>query len=210
MKVSSLTEARQARPSAARAREDQPTTLGARAQAPPATGTLDLERVFFEHARRVRGFLLRLGVGAHDVDDLVSETFLIAHERRSAFDPSRPPIPWLFGIAFNRVRRYRRRAWLFQLLGSSLAAEPPPPEPMDLERRLIQAEDVDRVRRVLAGMRPDRRALLVMRDLEDLSTQEMAVVLEIPVGSVYSGLHHARQEFLRAYRRLLAREARHE
>src|SRR5262249_20360811 len=80
----------------------------------PAARVVDGGRAY-EHAGRVRAFLLRIGVAAADAEDLTAETFLIAHEERDRFDASREVLPWLFGIAAVLARRYRRRRWALRL-----------------------------------------------------------------------------------------------
>jgi RNA polymerase sigma-70 factor (ECF subfamily) len=164
-----------------------------------AEATLDLRRAFFDHGQRIRGFLERLGHTRADAEDLASEAFLIAHEHRHRFDPSRPVLPWLFGIAVNVSKKHRRRQWMKRLLQVALARESHD-ESDDLERTLVDREDQGRVRRTLAEMPEVKRSLLVLREYEDLSAEEIGAALGMPVNSVYSGLHYARKEFLRRYR----------
>jgi RNA polymerase sigma-70 factor (ECF subfamily) len=169
--------------------------------------SFDLRRAFHEHADRLHGFLTRLGVDRDEAEDLVSETFLIAHRSRGRFDETRSLRPWLYGIAANLARRHRRKKWLWRALSSravsDLTAEPPPP---DLERSLLEAEDKWRVQKTLASMPEKKRMVLVMREYEDLSTAEIAEALGIPENTVYSSLHYARKEFVRRYRQQLVLE----
>lgn len=68
----------------------------------------------------------------------------------------------------------------------------------DPETLLLQAADVSLVDQAIEDL-PDRfRQLLVLRELEGLSYQELAAVLEIPIGTVMSGLSRARQAFRKA------------
>ncbi|MCY7342377.1 MAG: hypothetical protein LH603_11180 [Pseudonocardia sp.] len=65
-------------------------------------------QLYDRHAAPVRGYLARR-VGADLADDLVAQTFLVAFDKRTTFDLSRPDArPWLFGIATALVRRHRR------------------------------------------------------------------------------------------------------
>lgn len=190
-----------------------PTRTAAPARAPAAppeaAGALDLKMAFFEHAVRLQRFFTRIGVSTAEAEDLTSETFLVAYEKQDRFDQSRPLLPWLFGIAAHLLRRHRRRAWLRTLVGLAVAREADPPDlsSTDLERTLLEAEDALRVRKTLAAMPRKKRVLLVLREYEGLSAQEIGAVLEMPVESVYSALHYARKEFLRRYRQQLFLEA---
>lgn len=172
----------------------------------PCPEALDLGKAFCEHAGRLRAFLIRLGVPSRELDDLVSETFLIAHEQRGRFDGSRAILPWLFGIAFNVHRNHRRSAWLRRLLGFSTDHEASVHPGGDPEHGLLVAEECARVQRALAAMPAHKRGLLVLREFEGLKAAEIALALGIPEGSVHSGMHAARKDFLRRYRRLLVLE----
>jgi RNA polymerase sigma-70 factor (ECF subfamily) len=69
---------------------------------------------------------------------------------------------------------------------------------MDPESRLLHAADTALIEQTLREL-PDRfRELLVLRELEELSYQELAAVLGMPIGTVMSGLSRARQAFRRA------------
>jgi RNA polymerase sigma-70 factor (ECF subfamily) len=65
----------------------------------------------------------------------------------------------------------------------------------DPEKLLLHTDDVALIRRTLHKL-PDRfRELLVLREFEDLSYRELAEVMEVPIGTIMSGLSRARQAF---------------
>ncbi|HWC38065.1 MAG TPA: RNA polymerase sigma factor [Acidimicrobiales bacterium] len=89
------------------------------------------------------------------------------------------------------VRRIAVRQALRMAGDSRMVSVPEPPE-------VPVAPDVDTgidVRETLSRMSPSQRALLVLRDLEDLSERESAELLGVPEGTVKSGLHRARESF---------------
>lgn len=169
--------------------------------------TLDLRAAYYELSGRLRAFLQRAGWSAADADDLVSETFLIAHQRLDQFDPARPVFPWLIGIAINRARNLRRRRWFRSLLTLGLRNEPARESERDPEQAMIEAEDADRVRRALAMLSERKRMILVLREFEHLSAKQIAEVLNLDPASVHSTLHHVRKDFLKKYRQLLFLES---
>jgi RNA polymerase sigma-70 factor (ECF subfamily) len=190
--------------------ERPPRTVDPTATAPLAVvpGALDLKRAFFEHAGRVESFLRRLGIPPADAADLCSEVFLVAHQRRGSFDPLRPVLPWLLGIAVHLAQRHRRRLWVRRLVGRALERDGESVEPSAIpEQALLAAEDRRRVRRTLAELPDKKRVLLVLREFEELSAEEIGQALGMPEASVYSALHYARKEFLRKYRQRLCLEA---
>src|SRR5207244_3816001 len=90
---------------------------------PAAFGTL-----FDRYATTLHRYFLRR-VGAADADGLMGETFLIAFERRGAYDTARPDArPWLYGIATNLVARHRRSEARRLRATARLGARPEPDE----------------------------------------------------------------------------------
>jgi RNA polymerase sigma factor (sigma-70 family) len=139
------------------------------------------ERLFELHFDAVYGYLARR-VGPELARDLAAETFTQAFAGRSRFDPRRgEPRAWLFGIAQNLLRRNRR----------------------DEERRLRAFARVDapredtpaeepRLASALEALATHERDALLLYAWADLSYDEIAEALAVPVGTVRSRLHRAR------------------
>ncbi|HEY4226677.1 MAG TPA: sigma-70 family RNA polymerase sigma factor [Pseudolysinimonas sp.] len=138
----------------------------------------------------------RIGAAA---DDVMSETFLVAFERRAAFDQSvQDARPWLYGIATTLLKKHRRQeaqAWKGLVAGA--AAEKAvvadgPDDRLDAElgiRRLATA-----IRRMNAR---DRDALLLYA-WGDLDYEGVARAMDVPVGTVRSRLNRARRQLRQA------------
>ena len=127
-----------------------------------------------------------------------------------------------FLAAFNRLGRFRRegtfRAWLLQITHNTAlnALARRRPEPVDPAERLgdeaapegertpvwqlEQRERAERLEMKLASLRPPHRVVLVLRDLEGLSYEEIARVTDTPIGSVKGRLHRARGELIELLR----------
>ena len=141
--------------------------------------------VFDRHFDAVHGYLQRR-IGRDLADDLAAETFARAFDRRRRYDLRYPDArAWLLGIATNVMRRHwrteRRR-----LEAVSRAAAQPAPEGAG---EAVRAE-------LLAALRllshRDREAVLLFA-WADLSYEEIAVAMEVPVGTVRSRLARARR-----------------
>jgi RNA polymerase sigma-70 factor (ECF subfamily) len=137
---------------------------------------------------------LRRRVGTAAADDLASETFAIAFARWDSFDQSRPPRPWLYGIASNLAqhqwRSERRKLLAYARTGVD-------PVTSDLDDALGRA-DADAQRRqlaaALAALRDEDRDILLLHAWAELSDAEIAAALSLPVGTVKSRLHRTRAQ----------------
>lgn len=148
--------------------------------------------------------LRRLGLRGRDIEDGVQDVFVVVHRRLADFDPERPIRPWLFGIAYRIVIKGMRRVGTRaeRLVGDvdAIGMDAPADE---------QIEEGQRRALVLAALErlePERRAVLVMHDMDGHGAPEIAQALEIPVNTVYSRLRLARKDFVAAIGRLRVRE----
>jgi RNA polymerase sigma-70 factor (ECF subfamily) len=140
--------------------------------------------VFERHFDAVHGFIARR-VGTQLADELAAETFTRAFDHRATFDRTNADSrPWLLGIATNLMRRHwrterRRLRALERVAGSGAAGS---------EGRVAQGD-------VLAALRDlsrDEREALLLLAWADLSYEQIAVALDVPIGTVRSRLSRAR------------------
>jgi RNA polymerase sigma-70 factor (ECF subfamily) len=157
--------------------------------------------LFDRHAPYVYRYLARR-LGNQAAADLVAETFLAAFRRRHRYDTTRQDaLPWLYGIATKLVGQHRREEARELRLRRSLVPEPNEDFPAD---RVADRVLADRMRRplldALAGLAPADRDVLLLVAAEQLTYHEVAIALEIPVGTVRSRLHRARRAVRAALR----------
>lgn len=139
---------------------------------------------------------LQLLGSREDAKDVAQETLIRLVRSMDRFDPSRSITPWVAAIARNLVvdfvrrRRVRRADSLEALLaggGVDLQDAVDSPE-VSAERRELQG----RVARAVRRLPPLYREVIVLRDYQDLTYEEIAAALDIPRGTVMSRLHRAR------------------
>jgi RNA polymerase sigma-70 factor (ECF subfamily) len=167
---------------------------------------LDLLSIHEEHAQFVWLSLQRLGVRTTDIEDLLQEVFIVVHKRLATFDGSARMTTWLFGIclrvaAAHRRRAYNRRESIVPAPADEALADSASPEDLASNRQ-AQA----RLAAILDTMDLEKRAIFVMFELDELSCEEIAEILGVPLGTVYSRLHAARKAFGAAVARFEARE----
>ena len=128
---------------------------------------------------------------AHDV---VQDAFVQAYVKLESFERSSAFYTWLYRIAVNLAisRRRRERPMVSveharEVLGHEPvdAADPP-------EARLEQRERACQVRQALAALHDEHRTILVLREVDGHSYEQIAEILELPIGTIRSRLHRAR------------------
>jgi RNA polymerase sigma factor (sigma-70 family) len=149
------------------------------------------EPIFDRHFGAVHRYLHRRA-GRDLADELAAETFALAFSRRGSCRASGSVLPWLYGIATNLLHRHRRaerrqlNAYRRSGVDRWVAYEDEADARVDgsaLDARLAGA---------LAAMRPRERDALLLYALADLSYDEVALALDVPVGTVRTWLHRAR------------------
>ncbi len=153
------------------------------------------------HQRMIFNFMYRMIGERSDAEDLTQEVFLKAYEALPRFRGESAFGTWLYRIAHNHcvnvLKRKGREIPATELAndashGNPLTRSPDPAAPPDelLEQRELRAV----VQAKLAELTPEHRAILVLRDIQGLSYDEIATTLDLEGGTVRSRIHRARME----------------
>jgi RNA polymerase sigma-70 factor, ECF subfamily len=141
----------------------------------------DVASLYQHHGLEVLQYLARRST-VEAAEDLLQETFLQAVRSAERLSEVTLPRAWLFGIARHVLARYYRRPAEFApLIEIEAQAENQTPE----DRRLPA------VREAISQLTPELRETLELRLNDELSYEEIAGVLGLPIGTVRSRLHHA-------------------
>lgn len=170
-------------------------------------GDRDAFRVLFERYHR-RAYALAFGVLRHQDDalDVVQDAFIKAHKYIDKFEGNSSFYTWLYRIVMNLAidhLRKHRRAKPVELDESKLedSAEGDTLLPKILGgnpgRALVDKEIRARIDRALDELSDNHRAVLIMRELEGLSYEEMAKAMGCSKGTIMSRLFHARKNMQR-------------
>ena len=166
------------------------------------------ERVAREHAPRLFRLALRLTGHREDAEDLVQETLLGALPALRGFEGRSKLSTYLVRALGNRWKNRLRAKSRSRIVDWFRGRRPADPhaggddeielapvdgEPSALER--LEAEDrAERVRRAVGRLEPRRRLTLLLREVEELSYEEIAEMTGVPVGTVRSRLARARDD----------------
>jgi RNA polymerase sigma-70 factor (ECF subfamily) len=160
----------------------------------------DLGAIFDENFDYVWATMRRLGVREADREDLVHEVFLKVHARLADYDGTRPLRPWLFGFAYRVAADHRRLArHKVEVLGDPTEAVA---SNLPADQRIEATEARELLLAALDSLALDRRAILVMHDLDEVPMPQVAELIDVPLNTAYSRLRLAREQLANAVRRL--------
>ncbi len=170
----------------------------------------EIKQAFRDLFERYHRQVLALAVGmtgnGDDAMDVAQETFVRAHKNLASFNGESSFYTWLYRIAVNVAIDFRRR--------QSRRAEVLPSEPIDetvvdaertpdprreIERRELGA----RILQSIDELTPDHKAVIILREIEGLSYEDISKVMQCSKGTVMSRLHYARKKLQAKLRDLL-------
>lgn len=157
-----------------------------------------MEALVHRHQHGVFSLLYRLSGDVYAADDLTQETFLRLCTRIGSYRYPEPFLPWLYTIAHNLYRDWRKNAYQRRVVTQE---SPEAPGPVDLLDRVAQRSDVVQA---LHRLSEHHRTALVLRFYHDLTVEQIARMEGVPAGTVKSRLSTA----IRQLRDLLTKERR--
>ncbi len=131
-----------------------------------------------------------------EAEDVVQEAFVQAFVKLASFKRNSAFYTWLYRIAFNTAvsRGRRRRPEMSVDAAREAIGEEPMDNTEDAAERVLRQERAVQVQQALTELSDEHRAILVLREMEGLCYEEIAEVLDLPVGTVRSRLHRARSQ----------------
>ena len=160
-------------------------------------------QLYDQHAPLVYRLARRMGLSEERTCDVCQEVFLRVYRNLGRFREDSQFSTWLYRIAVNEVSRAHREGAMRRAFSSLLGRHSddiqanPEPGP---ERRAQASEAAEVLSQILGRMKPKKRAVFVLFELEELSTEEIAQVMGCGVETVKSRLRHARAEFDRLHK----------
>jgi RNA polymerase sigma-70 factor (ECF subfamily) len=148
--------------------------------------------LYRRHSSGIYRFALHMCASPTVAEEVTQETFIFIIENPRSYDPTKGEIvPFLYGVARNRVKRHLERDRRQQYFDDSeedhilCSSDDPLGD-------LTQRENLQALRDAVATLPPKYREIVVLCDLQELSYEAAAQVLDCAVGTVRSRLHRAR------------------
>ena len=171
------------------------------------------EEEFYPHAEALYNFAYHLTLNEADANDLVQETFLKAFRFIDSYEQGTNSKAWLFRILKNAfINNYRKKAKrptkvdYEDYLGYHESEDTAYVGTLDTKQDIFKGMLGDEVTRALNDLPIDFRTAIILCDVEGFSYEEIAAITDIPVGTVRSRLHRARnllKDKLREYAKSL-------
>lgn len=150
-------------------------------------GQLDFTQVYAEHKERVWQLISRYVFSREDREDLFQEVFLNVHKALPKFRGEAAVATWLYRItvntAINYLKKRDRHRTVITVLSSLRIIETE--EPIIAEATALE--------KPLRKLNPRQRLVLILSDVEEKKLEEIAEVTGLPLGTVKSTLHRARE-----------------
>lgn len=161
-------------------------------------GTDAFEEIVLKYQDRIYNLCRHMLGNAHDAEDAAQDAFIKAYQNLKDFRPESSLYTWLYRIAVNTCIDYKRKPFFESLFRRSnegdeimieQASAGPSPERLYESKQLGLA-----LRQSLKALSPKLRAVIVLKEVEGLSYEEISDVLDISMGTVKSRISRAREE----------------
>lgn len=168
---------------------------------------VSFKEVYDEHFRFVWRSLRRLGVPESDVADAVQDVFIVVHRRLGEFEGRSKVTTWLYGICYRVAHDRRRLAHVRRRADDDEGhLDDRADESADVAAAAERRQGLAMLEAILDELPLEQRAVFTLFELDGLGGEAIAEMLEIPLGTVYSRLRIAREQFKKTVARLQARD----
>lgn len=148
---------------------------------------LDFSTVYSEYQETVWRLVAKYLAKQQDREDLFQEVFLKVHQALPRFRGESAPGTWIYRITVNTAINYVKKQQRYRLLTNLLAG-------LKFEES-IETSDVEATTllKPLEKLNPRQRSILLLADVEEIKLDEIAQIFNLPLGTVKSNLHRARE-----------------
>ncbi len=150
---------------------------------------------------RLHNFLFRYTHNHQDCEDLVQETFLRVHKSRHSYERIAKFSTWMYTIAINLAKSLYKKKQRMQLV--SIHKDESDPDAFELmieDEAILQDEvlhqqlSIQKLEEALDKLQDEFKEVVVLRDIEELSYEEISAKLKVPMGTVKSRINRGRAQ----------------
>ncbi len=164
-----------------------------------------------KYQRRLARLLSRFVKDEHEVNDIVQDTFIKAYRALANFRGDSAFYTWLYRIGVNTAKNYLANNKRYIVISGEVSMGDGEvydileqiPDDLTPEADLINKEILLTVKTAVANLPEDLRRAIVLREMEGLSYEEIAQVMDCPIGTIRSRIFRAREVIAKELRPLL-------
>ena len=147
------------------------------------------KRLLNAYKGRIFSYSYRMLQNYQDAEEITFDTFIKCYKSLSGFDLSKPLAPYLFTIAHNAIMDFlRKNRQHYEYLDEHQGVV------NGLDKKMDQKRQFERVEVAMAGLAPVDREIVILFHKEELSYQEISEMLNLPVTTIKTRLHRAREK----------------
>ncbi len=161
------------------------------------------------YAKKIYNYCYRMTDSREDAEDLAQEVFIKVYRNLKSFKGDSRFSTWIYRIAYNTcVDRYRKGRKLDTVSlnpgknEDSVEIELVSSDPLP-EEEVIKRERYRKLQACIAGLKPEYKTVIILRDIQNYSYEEIAEILQVPLGTVKSHISRARAALCDALREML-------
>ncbi|MEM9825663.1 MAG: sigma-70 family RNA polymerase sigma factor [Planctomycetota bacterium] len=146
------------------------------------------------HQERLFASMLQVTGSADEAEDVVQDAFIRAFLKLDTFQQNSQFFTWLYRIAFNSAlsRRRRKRPNVSLEHYREMTGDDIQSDTAGVDESMLRGETVDLVQTAISQLTENHRRVLVLREMDEMSYEQIAEILEISIGTVRSRLNRAR------------------
>jgi RNA polymerase sigma-70 factor (ECF subfamily) len=163
--------------------------------------TLAFNELVKRYKDRLHNFLYRYTHNHQDCEDLVQETFLRVHKSKQSYERIAKFSTWMYTIALNLAKSMYKKKQRMHKVSIHKDERDPDDFEMKLEDSNILPDQVlheklslEKLEKALMQLQPEFREVVVLRDLQQLSYEEISDITDVPMGTVKSRINRGRAQ----------------
>ncbi|EST53464.1 RNA polymerase sigma factor [Brevibacillus panacihumi W25] len=126
-----------------------------------------------------------------DAEDVIHDIYLEVYRSLHNYDHARTFSSWLTGVAVRQIQNYRRRGWKIVRLFNKVQLLSPVQTVPDISKEVVEQLEQQQLMEQIQQLPFKFRSVLVLKYWHGCTQEEIAEILQLPIGTVKSRLHHA-------------------
>mgnify|MGYP000989361842 CR=1 FL=1 len=155
---------------------------------------LAFEELISAYEIKIFNYCYRMSGNKHDAEDLAQEIFIKVYKNLKTYKGDSSFSTWLYRVAHNtcidKYRSIKPNVSLTDALGTYEYAASKETQP---DEQLLKKENKELIQSCINSLKPEYRSVIILRDIQNYTYQEIALMLDIPLGTVKSYISRGRQ-----------------